>query len=284
MQGIKFELEGKITTNYGGYNQLTRFYHFCLGHPPKSHFDLDFTNVEWIDGNLCAFLGAIVFHLSKNHGHTVSTDTLVIKERFDVLFRNGFLKTDEPIIDDRESTVPFSAFQPSNKEGFCSYVDNQLLKHRGMPSSLTDNLKEKISEDLLEVFCNTNHHANTSDPFFVGGQYYPRTGILKFTMVDLGDGFLPRINKATQGNIGNNLDAILWALAGNSTKKVLENCPGGLGIKGMYKYCQESGGVIQIISGDGYWSSELENTIFQGGRELPTPFLGTTINLFFKKD
>lgn len=278
-----FSLEDKIQTNYTGYNQLSRFYHFCLGHPTPSNFHLDFTDVEWFDGNLSALLLAMVFHLHKIYGHTVTTDAEVIKERFDVLFRNGFMNGGIPVYDDRNSTIPIRAFKTEDKEGFCSYVENELLTHRGMPDTLTADLKEKINEDLLEVFCNTHHHANTTAPFFVGGQYYPKQGYLKFTMVDLGDGFLPRINKATNGKIKTNLDAVLWALAGNSSKNVLDNCPGGLGIKDMLRYCRKSGGVLQIISNDGFWSSDLENTIFQDGRVLPTAFIGTTINLFFKK-
>ena len=279
-----FRLSDQIITNYSGYNQLSRFYHFCLGQPPQSHIHLDFSWVEWFDGNLCALLWAIIFRLRKTHGHVFTTDEKEIRDRFDVLFRNGFFKSDTPVYDDRQSTVPIQAFDCNDKEGFCQYVDTELLAHRGIPSSLDATLKEKISEDLLEVFCNTHHHANTTDPFFVGGQYYPRQGYLKFTMVDLGDGFLPRVTKATNGKITNNLEAILWALQGNSTKTFLDRCPGGLGIKNMYKYCREHRGVLQIISNDGFWSSDLEGSLFQGGRELPTPFLGTTINLLFQKD
>lgn len=281
---MTFSLEDKIQTNYTGYNQLSRFYHFCLAQQTPSNFHLDFTNVEWFDGNLSALLLAMVYQLKKKFGHTVTTDAATIKQRFDVLFRNGFMNGGElPVYDDRESTIPIRAFKIDDSEGFCHYVDNELLTHRGMPESLTMGVKEKINEDLLEVFCNTHHHANTTDPFFVGGQYYPKQGFLKFTMVDLGDGFLPRINKATAGTIETHLDAVLWALAGNSSKKILDNCPGGLGIKDMLKYCRKSGGVLQIISCDGFWSSDLENTIFEEGRVLPTAFIGTTINLFFKK-
>lgn len=280
---MTFSLEDKIQTTYSGYNQLSRFYHFCLAHPTPTNFHLDFTNVEWFDGNLSALLLAMVYDLKKKFGHVVTTDADVIKERFDVLFRNGFMNGGVPFYDDRQSTIPIRAFQTNDSEGFCSYVFNDLLTHRGMPDSLTAELKEKINEDLLEVFCNTHHHANTNDPFFVGGQYYPRQGYLKFTMVDLGDGFLPRIKRATNGAITTNLDAILWALEGNSSKSVLDNCPGGLGIKHMLKYCRASGGALQIISCDGFWSSDLVNTIFMDGRVLPTAFIGTTINLFFKR-
>lgn len=280
---IIFRLENKIVTNYSGYNQLARFYHFCLEQSKGINIHLDFSWVEWFDGNLCALLSAIIFQLKKTHQFSFSTDEKEIRNRFDILIRNGFVQTGTPSIDERKSTVPVKAFLCNDKEGFCKYVSNELLSHRGIPDNLTEELKERISDDLLEVFCNTNHHANTNDPFFVGGQYYPREGYLKFTMVDLGDGFLPRVIKATNGNIKNELEAILWALNGNSTKKALDQCPGGLGIKNMYKYCKEHQGVIQIISNNGFWSSDLESSLFQEGRELPIPFLGTTINLFFKK-
>ena len=277
-----FQLEDKIVTNYSGYNQLSKFYHFCLKQPAETSIHLDFANIEWFDGNLCALLWAIVYKLKGTHRHTFTADEKVIKKRFDVLFRNGFFQSSEPVYDDRQSTIPIQAFNCNDKEAFCNYVDHELLAHRGIPKSLNAELKEKISEDLLEVFCNTHYHANTTDPFFVGGQYYPFQGYLKFTMVDLGDGFLPRVKKATAGEITTNVDAILWALKGNSTKKILEHCPGGLGIKSMYSYCLQNKGVLQIISNNGFWSSDLQNTIFEGGRELTTPFLGTTINLLFQ--
>ena len=283
MQTFTFRLEDKILTNYSGYNQLTRFYHFCLEQPSESKFYLDFTDVEFIDGNRGALRWARGDHLNKNHGHIVATSEEIIKERFDVLYRNGFMNEGAPTKDDRNSTIPIRAFKTDDKEGFCNYIANDLLMHRGMPNDLTNELKGKINEDLFEVFCNTHYHANTKDPFFVGGQYFPKQGFLKFTMVDLGNGFLPRINKATHGEITHHLDAILWALQGNSSKIFLENCPGGLGIKDMLQYCKKSNGVLQVISGNGFWSSDLENTLFERGRELPISFVGSTINLFFKK-
>lgn len=280
---IIYKLEDKIVTNYSGYNQLARLYHFCLEQPKRSNIHLDFSWVEWFDGNLCALLSAIIYQLKKTHDFVFSADEKEITNRFDVLIRNGFVKTDSPVYDERKSTIPVQAFANDDKEGFCDYVTNELLSHRGIPENINDELKERITDDLLEVFCNTNFHANTYDPFFVGGQYYPRDGLLKFSMVDLGIGFLPRIEKATNGKINNDLEAIQWALKGNSTKMALDQCPGGLGIKNMFKYCKEHQGVIQIISNKGFWSSDLEGSLFQAGRELPSPFLGTTINLFFKK-
>jgi hypothetical protein len=205
-----------------------------------------------------------------------------IKEGFDLFHRNGFLKSPEGSYDYRQSTVPIESFDPSDKEGFYKYIQNHLLAHRGIPRSLNETLKERMVDDLIEVLCNINFHANTQDPFFVGGQYYPNRGEFKFTMVDIGEGFLPKIRKATNGAINDSLGAILWAIKGNSTKNLLDKCPGGLGIKGMIKYFTENKGSLQIISGNGFWSSDLETTIFQSGRRLNNPFIGTTINLIFR--
>ncbi|NLU96306.1 hypothetical protein [Chitinophaga sp. Ak27] len=279
---LTFKLLDKISTDYSGYNQLGKFYNFCLAYN-NTKIHIDFTNIEWFDGNMCALLLAMLYSLERSNNLLFETEYGIIKEKFNVLFRNGFLRDSNEIVDDRKSTVPVMAFDCNAKDEFCNYVDHELLSHRGMPDNLDNNLKERIYEDLLEVFCNTNHHANTKDPFFVGGQYYPRIGILKFSMVDLGDGFLNRVSKATGGEVTSHLESIIWALAGNSSKLILDQTPGSLGIRSMYKYCAENKGVMQIVSGDGFWSSEYANTIFEEGRVITSPFRGTTINLIFKK-
>ncbi len=280
MQEISYQFTDQIKTDYSGYKALAKFYHFCLAQPEGSHIAIDFGEVGFFDGNLCALLFAILYWLKKNRRNTFSHNVAAIGDRLDVFNRNGFLGRNIP--DDRKSTVPVEAFDCRDKEKFCSYVDNKLLGHRGI-GPMTDVLKQRISDDILEIFGNTNHHANTTDPFFVGGQYFPNMGLLKFTMVDLGDGFLPRIAKATDNVIQTHLEAILWGLKGNSSKMKLENTPGGLGLKNMLKYCRTTKGVLQVISDDGFWSSDLESTIFEDGRTLPQSFVGTTINLVFRK-
>ena len=99
---IIYKLEDKIVTNYSGYNQVARFYHFCLEQPKGSNIHLDFSWVEWFDGNLCALLSAIIYQLKKTHDFVFSADEKEITNRFDVLIRNGFVKTDSPVYDERK--------------------------------------------------------------------------------------------------------------------------------------------------------------------------------------
>ena len=69
----------------------------------------------------------------------------------------------------------------------------------------------------------------------------------------------------------------------NSSKIRDEKTPGGLGIKGMHDYCKKHNGELEIITGNGYWSSTFENTVFKGGRVFEgVHYTGTSINLTFQ--
>lgn len=278
------KLAGEIRTDFSGIKQLLVFYHDCREHTNKTIY-IDFYHLKWIDANLSSLFESILHKLSKENNLQFSTDIDFLQKEFDILFRNGFLKSDKEIKDDRESCVRARAFACDDKKGFVKYIEDDLMSHRGMPPSLNEDsdLKNKIIDDLIEIFCNANFHANTTEPFFVAGQYYPSKKQLKFTMVDLGDGFLPRINKATKGAITTSLEAINWALLGNNSKLELEKTSGGLGIKSIYSYCQNNNGELEIVTGDGYWSSSYSNTAFKNGRLLAgNIYVGSIINLTFQ--
>lgn len=278
---ITISLKDRIDTSFSGYKKLTSFYIECADYTNEI-ISMNLYDLEWIDGNMSALLDAILYKLEKENGLRFSTDFEFLKKKFDVLLRNGFIDIGEKIEDDRKSTVPMKSFDTGDKKGFINYVEGELMEHRGMPA-LTSTVKEQIIQDIIEVFCNSHYHANTTDPFFVAGQYYPRQRELRFTMVDLGDGFLPRISKATNGKIGTSLEAINWAVSGNSSKRILENTSGGLGLQNIRKYCTETGGTLDIVTGDGYWSTGYAGTIFDGGRVLgANAFAGTTLNLTFR--
>jgi hypothetical protein len=271
------KLKHSIYTDFSGYKQLASFYHTATNYA-DTQIEICFRDLEWFDANLSSLLHAMLHKLNKERGLTFVTNTDIIHDRFDVLCRNGFINTGRAVKDVRNSTLPNHQFDPSDKHGFVSYVERYLLDHRGMPR-LTADLHNQILDDMIELYSNINYHSNTTDPCFVCGQYYPTQGFLVFTLTDLGDGFLPKIQRKTNGAVNTSLDAIHWALKGNSTK---EGAPGGLGLKNMYQYLKQNKGILQVVTGNGYWGNDMENTFFNEGRILPEAFTGTTINLFFK--
>ena len=275
-------LKDRIDTSFSGYKKLLEFYRTCRDHTNQM-VHIDFYELEWIDANNSALFEAILYKLSKENGLMFSSDLEFLQAKFEVLFRNGFLKTGEKVEDHKRSTVPSKSFDCKDKNGVCKYITEELMNHRGMPN-LDSKTKEMIEDDLIEIFCNASYHSNTTDPIFVSGQYYPGQSLLKFTMVDLGDGFLPKINDVTKGKVTTSLEAIKWALEGNSSKLVKERTPGGLGISRINAYMTQNNGHLEIITGDGHWSSTYKGTIFEGGRTIEGLTLpGTTINLVFNK-
>lgn len=269
-------IKGKLFTTHAGIQKLFRFYHECSGYQDITIF-IDFYKLEWFDGNLSAILGSILIKLIKENNLKFSTDFVYLKEKFNVLFKNGFLLSEMVVLDDRKSTVVYQQFGINDKEEFLSYVENDLMSHQGMPN-IEEDQKEKIIDALIEVFNNIQIHSKTQHGFFVCGQYYPRKRKLVFTMLDLGVGFLPAIQQKTQGQISNDYDSIHWAIQKSNTTKPCS--PGGLGLFDLYSYFKSSSGDMQIITGDTFWSITTDAPT--GKRyTYSVPYFGSILNLFF---
>lgn len=270
-----YYFRGQIRSDPSGHKSLIEFYYYY-----KDKRDLrvllDFFHVGWIDANLSALLDAILFYLKQENNHEFFVDAEVILKKFDVLCRNGFVVDfdGQPLaIDDRDSTAPLSKFYSDQDTEFITYIEDDLLDHRGLTSH--QELKMNLIDHFAELFANIETHAKTNLPIFVCGQYYPKYREFKFTIVDLGVGFLEPIAKHTNGRIKTCKEAITWALKGNTTKL---DASGGLGLPRIYQYCSENRGCFNIITGDAYWGNNL------GASDTFTvpPFLGTTIHLTFK--
>jgi len=270
-------LEGEMSTNFSGIKRLFEFYHNANEYSNLTLF-IDMYHLDWIDANLSSLFSAILFKLNKENNLIFSTDINYLKEKFDVLFRNGFFISNDKTLDERNSTVVLTKFYPNEDKKFIDYIEKDLLNHRGMPS-FDKSTKAGILNELVEVYSNIGLHAKTEYPFFVCGQYYPKQEELIFSIVDLGVGFLPAIKNKTDGKIDDDFKAISWALEkGNTTKA--NGSVGGLGLYNLKNYCKKNNSKIQIVSGNTYWSSEFETTMFDY-REFANPFVGSIINLLF---
>lgn len=274
---IVVKIGGDLTTNFVGINELFKFYNEA-----KDYFDciisIDFYHLRWFDANLSAIFGAMIQLLIDNNNLKFTTDLAYLENRFDVLFRNGFLNSENYKSDERNSTIAFQNFDQKDKESFNHYIENNLMQHRGMPN-LSEDQSDSILDALNEIFCNIQLHAQTDNDFFVCGQYYPRQSKLIFTMVDLGIGFLPAIAEKTNNEVQSNYQAIKWALEKRNTTK--KNTPGGLGLYDLNNYFSSSNGDFQIITGDTFWSKNLENSPLKK-QIFNKPFIGTIVNLVFE--
>lgn len=270
-----------IYSDRSGINQLLDFYNNCNSYN-NCIIEICIKNLQWFDGNLCAFLGALMYRLNKSNNLTFTIKEEHVQAKFDILFHNDFIPLDVKASDKKKSCIPFRGFEVKDKDAFMDYVEFEVLKHTAMPK-FSDAVIDKLLDDLGELYANIDKHAFSEMPFYMCGQFYPKSGIIKFTICDLGVGFLQNIHKL-KPEIGTYDQAIKWAVDGNSSKP---DAPGGTGLIGLRKYCAANQGKLQIISGDYMWCSETfdQKPLLYPEGLLPLKhfFQGAIINLEFNK-
>jgi hypothetical protein len=248
---LVIELSGRIETDHHGIKKLLDFRDKITNKKGISIY-IDFSHLKWIDANLSSLFSAILEDVITSNNVSFSTNYTLIESRFDVLLRNGFIKDNNRINDDRRSTVANKRFNINDKKEFVSYIDNDLLRHRGM-RRFSKGTKEQISSDIIEIFSNIKTHAPDSKHFYSCGQYYPNKdggGRLVFSMVDKGDGFLPAIQRKVN-KIITDREAIEWAIVNGNTTRV--GVSGGLGLSKILEFAHDTNGGVQIITGNAFY-------------------------------
>lgn len=277
---ISYKFPKQIYTNAQGFQILTDFYHYC--HKYKDCWiTIDWSEVQHMDANLSALLLAMIHKLKQENKIKFYLDYQYLRGPMNIFWRNGLAhyiyKTDRQPNDDRSSTIPVRAFKIDSVDKFVEYIENDLLKHRGV-DSVTFHDKNKVKDSYFEIFNNYEIHAGTQYPLIACGQLFPKQQELKFTLVDMGAGFLQKIKDHTKDlekPVTTSVEAINWAIKGNSTKV---EAAGGTGLKKILFYCMKGGGSIHIASDGCYWA--YDGTI--SNYRVQNPVVGTTIHLIFR--
>jgi len=271
-----------INTDFAGTIALLDYFNYAKQFKDR-WINLNLDSINFIDANLSAFLYAIIFYLRKTRGVKTFVDFQSLKSDLNVLIRNGFTNyiagrnLYSSRYDPRDTTIPLKDFYQDDVDPFVDYIERDFLRQRGL-TKIETSVKKTLEGSYMELFDNVGLHANTEDPVFVCGQYYPKNRVLNFTLVDLGDGFLKKIKEYTAGdeNITKASNAIDWALKGNSTKKGIK---GGTGLKNIFWFCFKNEGRFHIVTDDCYY--DLTNRQVTT-HKIPHNFKGATIHLIFR--
>jgi hypothetical protein len=242
-----------IETNGIGFRELSKFYAQTLNKTGET-FELDFSKMNHIDANLASVLASIKYRLDQRRCKLI---VRLAGATFYTFKRNGFISysngkpNDPSVVDERESTIPLRVFRLDEDEAFTQYLKKDFFGNRGV-TSLTKTEVDRLINHFSEIYQNVFMHANTTDPIFACGQFFPSKRELKFTLVDLGDGFLKKVREKTGGQISSEASAVQWALLGNTTRDVEKFGPGGGVLKSIREYCKQHNGSILIVSGADY--------------------------------
>lgn len=243
-----------LRTGYEGVARLMEFYRYACGFKFCS-ITLDVSLVNHLDANLSALIMAMATKLQVKSNVSLR---IKIGKGQDIFLRNGLIShleghgNNNRYADDRKSSIALTSFKPFDEDFYRDYLANRFFAHRSL-DHIPQEIKDVLRDLYLEVFTNIGLHANTKLPVFACGQYFPVNKALKFTLVDLGEGFLKKIRVSTKGRVTKDESAIVWATEGaNSTKDKSIHGPGGTGLKELKKYCDTNNGSLHICSGAGY--------------------------------
>jgi hypothetical protein len=273
---MKYFLPKKIYSDISSFNTFIELYD-----KTKDLFIdkliIDFSNITWFNANMLAVLGSLINVLQDNlvtvKLQNIPPAQLKLFERNHFMSNFGGGKLPDRI----GTTVKYKKFSASEEKGFLTYLENELFANTAMPV-MSEKLKQKIQESILEVFNNAVFHGKCKS-VYTCGQYYSPKKMLDFTIVDIGRTISGTVNEFLNVNKTGE-EAIKWALIpGNTTKT--GPIPGGNGLKIITDFLTVNEGNLQIISHDGYFEQKAGSN---SSSSFQLPFPGTIVNFEFKTD
>lgn len=272
-----FDIPSELTSSADGYEYLS-YISLTTWNTEKKTIIFNFAKIQNFEVNLCSPFAALLVGLidRKNKITFVSVPSLV--ERDLEMYGFNHIINKKNILEEvsNSSILTLQKFALLDNVTFQQYVNDKLLSQKGFPY-LSVVLAKKINKSIFEIFNNAHTHGKC-EFVYTCGKYYAETGILKFTISDMGTTIRKSVNDFFEsGNRISGVDAIGWAVQeGNTTKK--GGIPGGLGLSLIRDFLRLNGGSIQIISSNGYWH-EQNGAIFD--QALRNRFLGTIVNIEF---
>ncbi len=241
---------------------------------------LDFSHVDFIASNQFAVLGCILDAYKTEHPDaTIYFSSLKPKIK-KMIQKNGFntLLGYEKLPDTYNTVIPYSIFGIDQINIFEKYIVLRIFGRNDIPK-MTEKVRGNIIDNILEIFNNVKEHTH-SDKVYTCGQYFPKSSLLYFTIVDSGETIPYNVN-----NYFTNLPdhdrapvrPLEWAIApGNTTRTI--GTPGGLGLSLLKDFIGLNEGRLYIVSEHETYE---KNGSLERHMYMPNSFPGTIVTVAF---
>ncbi len=244
---------------------------------------LDFSELEWIDANILSAFGAVLDENFTRVRLQYVKDSISSKIE-NLLARNSFGRyfSFGKTVDKNDTVIEYKITDGKEIKKFASYFKDRVLQRQQMPR-MSDGLKEKILENVLEIFGNAPMHGKCSKVFSCG-QIFPAKNLMKFTIANTGHTIKENVIEYYTDILGKEPpeNTISWATdENNSTKQMVNGKSGGLGLYYLKEFVNINNGSIMICSEDEIWTFKngKENTEF-----IDTIFRGTIVTININTD
>ncbi|HEM5566030.1 TPA: ATP-binding protein [Streptococcus suis] len=236
----------------------------------------DFSRTSWIDAEMTVVL-SMMFELALQQ--TDGEVRAVIETMPDtvktILKKNNFFPAynlGEKLMDTFNTTITFFAGNPSDDNLIHEYIREEVFAAIG--SKISDDFLKEVSYCIFEIVHNVRDHSG-GDRFYICGQHYPKQGILRLAISDIGVG-LPAKVKQRNPHMTSDIEAVEWAFVnGNTTKRRKE---GGVGLHSIKDLLHQRG-QLKLISNQAYYSISRTGTITT--QTMPERFRGTLLWIEF---
>ncbi len=263
-----------------GYNSHIRLNELCfrLASIETDEIYLDFSTVNFIASNQFAILGCILDTYRDEHPDTTIYFSHLNKSIKKTIQKNGFHAHlgFEKIPDTYNTTIPYTIFNIDQISEFEKYIILRIFDRDDIPK-MSEKAKSNIIDNILEIFNNVKEHTH-SNKVYTCGQYFPRSSLLYFTIVDSGE-TIPYNVRNYYENLNTEAPSKLleWAIApGNTTR--ITGTPGGLGLSILSDFIGLNNGKLYIISENETYEKKGTN---EQHMYMPHSFPGTIVTVAF---
>lgn len=169
-EGVNF-LSGEVKTGFKGFEKIVKL------RENEDIYEIDMSSLTWIDANLCAPLGAILY--KKLSEGTPINLTYISAKVESIMQKNHFLLQFgwNSVSDEYSTTIQYQKFENIDNvsEAFQEYVSRYFRKkHKGIPNDIPHETLKNFRQSLFEIFKNAFEHSYTKYGIFVCGQFFPR--------------------------------------------------------------------------------------------------------------
>lgn len=239
---------------------------------------IDMKNVEYIASNQFAVLGCIMDTFVRDDDKRTLMLSGVAHHITELIRKNGFCQhfNLEKLPDTNNTVIPYKYFSVDEIEDYERYLLLHLLNRDDLPL-MTSDVKNNILDYLLEIFKNVKDHT-TSERIYTCGQFFPKSSMLYFTMVDAGETiphnvrmYFDKYNQLPPDN------TLLWALQeGHTTSD--DDGPRGIGLSLIKNFIALNKGCFYIVSGKNIYEITKKGERYF---EMEASFPGTIVTLAF---
>ena len=231
---------------------------------------VDLTDVNFFDVSLTSIFLSIIDYYQQEKAIKIN---IKVNEKFKNIFQiNGLFNNLDCLIniidenngkDVNDTYIPLKRFKNGETNYFYDYTESNLKNRH-----FTDDCLEKITQNLIEIFCNFKDHSG-SEYFYISGQYFPHKEEIHVCLTDKGVG-LAKYIMSKEKNIKNQEDAVEWAFKYGHTTRL--NQYGGVGLKYLKNFVEKEKGKLIVYCNNIYYDV-LENKTKIFDKE----FVGTSI-------